>query len=77
MVYGWEVSKLAQQTKLIELAELFLSVGNITQARKIAQKLIQGHRDRLRLLARVEVTKENYDAVVSELSEIEYLASEV
>lgn len=74
MVYSWEISELAQQTEqLIDIASVFIQLGKVDSARKIARKLIEGHRERLSILSKVAITSENDRAVFDELNEIQYL----
>lgn len=65
---------MVQQTEqLIDIALLFHKTGNIDQSRKIAIRLIEGHRERLRQLSTIDIDQTNYSAVMAELRQIEAL----
>ena len=65
---------MAQSSKqLINTASIFVELGKIDQARKIARRLIAQHSDRLSVLSKVTITDGNNRAVFDELSEIQYL----
>jgi len=64
---------MQSDSQLIYTAQLFIKLGKVPQARKIARKLIEGHKDRLSTLCKVSITKDNYSDVMSELNEIQYL----
>jgi hypothetical protein len=64
---------MPNKKQLIDTANLFVTLGQLPQARKIAQKLIQGHRERLATLSRIDMSDSNYVAVMRELNEMQYL----
>jgi hypothetical protein len=64
---------MPNKKQLINTAHLLVTLGQLPQARKIAQKLIQGHREQLATLSRIDMSDSNYVAAMRELNEIQYL----
>lgn len=74
MVNNWEVSKLAQPTEqLTNTALLFMKLGKVEQARKIAVKLLKHDRERLAQLSHIDINDSNFNAVMAELNDFEQL----
>ncbi len=59
--------------KLTDLALTLYQMGDVKGARTIAKKLLQVDRERLAQLSHIDIDNTNFDVVMAELKQIEYL----